>query len=155
MKIFLHQIPVTGRTFDVLVKAARVRERLANRPDIIRVGPCRADMRCDKVDQVVTIQGRAVLELTFVCSRCADEFEATLRLPVKRVLMPRSTRVGPDDEDEDVGFHDGRKIDLAKILLEQVALMTPNVLLCDQQCRGLCPVCGTNLNNGPCRCGDS
>ena len=142
MKIQLRQIPPSGRSWEVEIKPARIRERFADRADIVRLGRCQADVYCERVEHVVTLRGRASLETVFVCSRCAEEVEATLRIPLKQVLMPRSHRSGPADDDEGIGYHNGREIDLAKIVADQVALVMPNVLLCDPDCRGLCPVCG-------------
>ena len=46
-------------------------------------------------------------------------------------------------------------IDLGEILREQVFLALPLKVLCDEGCRGLCPVCGAELKNYPCRCADN
>jgi uncharacterized protein len=55
-------------------------------------------------------------------------------------------------EDADEEWFDGKRIDLDPILREQVLLALPMSLLCAESCRGLCPVCGENLNLKDCRC---
>ncbi|HQP29583.1 MAG TPA: DUF177 domain-containing protein, partial [Syntrophales bacterium] len=43
-------------------------------------------------------------------------------------------------------------LDLDPIVYEQILLQIPLKILCREDCRGLCPHCGANLNDGPCRC---
>ena len=152
LKVQLLQIPESGRYFDVTVSAAPLRQRLADRADITRLIRCQAGLHVARIEQVVDIRGQAELEIEFICSRCADEIVATLRIPIRMVLMPRSERSGPDEEDENTGYHNGRVVNLGGIIREQIALQLPHVLLCDPNCKGLCPGCGADLNNAPCTC---
>ncbi|MBZ0251760.1 MAG: DUF177 domain-containing protein, partial [Candidatus Methylomirabilis sp.] len=48
--------------------------------------------------------------------------------------------------------YDGEKIDLTALLDEQLSLNAPIQPLCRPDCRGLCPVCGADLNTIPCSC---
>ena len=44
------------------------------------------------------------------------------------------------------------KLDLSQLALEDVFLSLPSKLLCSEDCKGICPQCGKNLNEGPCDC---
>ncbi len=55
----------------------------------------------------------------------------------------------PDDYYE---TYSGEKIDLSEFLKEQIVLSLPYKLLCKEDCKGLCPKCGTNLNIEKCNC---
>lgn len=154
MKLLIQKIPESGRLYEVTDLRPRLAMVLANRPDIVGLREASAEVRIERIDQIVTVRGEARVDLTFVCSRCADELDAVLRFAVRMVLMPRVSRSGPADEDVEVGYHNGRDIDMQKIVLEQIAWKMPDILLCDPHCQGLCPVCKENLNDGPCRCGD-
>ena len=57
-----------------------------------------------------------------------------------------------EEEDMEVDFEKGDEIDLREILREQIYLSLPAKLICHPDCRGLCPQCGINLNEGQCRC---
>jgi len=57
-----------------------------------------------------------------------------------------------EEEDLSTAFYDDQKIDLAQLMREQFYLALPMKPLCGDGCRGLCPVCGTNLNRGTCDC---
>jgi uncharacterized protein len=63
----------------------------------------------------------------------------------------------PADEDEEledadvVGFA-GNEIDLSDEVRDEILLAIPLQVLCQESCRGLCPVCGGNRNKVPCQC---
>jgi uncharacterized protein len=93
---------------------------------------------------------------TAICARCAEEFAAPSDRDFRFVLAPKS--IGFDDDrnlrDEDLEFslYDGDQIDLSPLIREQFLLSLPTRPLCREDCRGLCPKCGINLNEGECSC---
>jgi uncharacterized protein len=54
----------------------------------------------------------------------------------------------------DVGFYDGVRFDVDAMAVEQIVLTMPMRFVCDELCKGLCPNCGADLNQGPCLCKD-
>jgi len=154
VKVTIPSIPASGGSYKVAVDPGLLRERLADRLDIERFVACRAELTAERVDLTVTVRGAITVEMLADCSRCAEAVEATLRFPLHMVLLPRPSRSGPTEEDLDTGYHNRREIDLDRLIVDQVVLSMPAVLLCDPKCRGLCPGCGANLNEGPCACGD-
>ena len=154
MKVSVPSIPASGRSYEVVVDPGPLRERLADRVDIERFVACRAELMAERVDHTVTLRGTITLELLFDCSRCAEPTQSRLEFPWRIVLLPRPSRSGPAEEDEGTGYHNGREIDLDRLIVDQVVLVLPDVVLCRPECRGLCPQCGANLNDGPCTCGD-
>ena len=91
------------------------------------------------------------------CSRCAGAFE----VPVDRefeVLYESfdsgavSRAGGLDASDLPLDYYEGDAIDGHRLLAEQILLALPMKLLCDEDCRGLCPVCGADLNHTRCGC---
>jgi uncharacterized protein len=101
-------------------------------------------------------QGGLHASTTAVCARCAEEFAAPSDRDFRFVLAPKA--VGFDDEkdlrDEDLEFslYDGDQIDLSPLIREQFLLSLPTRPLCREDCRGLCPKCGVNLNHTQCDC---
>src|ERR671919_630513 len=57
------------------------------------------------------------------------------------------------EEDLETSFYRNEQIDLNELLREQFYLALPMKPLCRDECKGLCPQCGTNLNTGTCDCG--
>lgn len=91
-----------------------------------------------------------------VCARCAEEFAAPSDRSFRFVLSPRAIGLGekndPGYEDLEFSVYDGGEIDLSPLVREQVLLSLPTRPLCGEQCRGLCPRCGINLNHAQCEC---
>ena len=66
------------------------------------------------------------------------------------VLKP--VDVEPDETDDEIYHYEGDHLELAPMLREQVILSNPMHPLCKDDCAGLCPHCGKNLNEGRCAC---
>ncbi len=103
----------------------------------------------------VTGVEKGILEL--LCHRCGEPFEFRLDESFEFVLVgtefsPKEEEVELTAEEMDYEFFDGEKIDVEKILVEQIFLAMPQKILCSEDCKGLCPQCGANLNRETCNC---
>ena len=98
---------------------------------------------------VVTMQAAASCTMRFLCDRCAAQTERTLHVPMEHILV--SELQSEDDADRYILVPDG-KLDLYQLTLEDIFLSLPSKLLCREDCKGICPTCGKNLNEGPCGC---
>jgi uncharacterized protein len=91
-----------------------------------------------------------------VCSRCLEEAELPVNVPFRYTLMPavedNREEVELTEEDLEYGVYDGETIDCDPLIYEQIVLQIPMKVLCRDDCRGLCPQCGANLNTGVCSC---
>lgn len=92
----------------------------------------------------VLLEGSIIIPTNFVCSRCGAGFEENLFVPVHEELS--------EFEDDEHFSLDGNKVNLFKIVEQVVATNIPSQALCNENCLGVCPVCGTNLNEGKCNC---
>jgi uncharacterized protein len=102
----------------------------------------------------VVVNGEAHAQYFSLCARCAEDTEKTLNVPVNIILKPRPTR-GPDaaqDEDINFGYYDDQEVDCDSVVEEILVLALPYTVLCKDDCRGLCPSCGVNLNVEKCSC---
>lgn len=98
-----------------------------------------------------TVTGRA----KGVCGRCLDEFEMPLTGEIEGYwLVEDPGEELPDDiaEDEFEVIPEDHRMDLAPFIQAALVLALPFVPLCREDCKGLCPQCGKNLNEGPCDC---
>ena len=107
----------------------------------------------DRIGDQFNITARVVTECDEECARCLRRF----RLPLDFLVRLYADRIGSggrreDDlaEDDSLVFHDGRRIDLDTGVREAALLARPMVPLCRPDCRGLCPRCGADWNEGPC-----
>lgn len=106
-----------------------------------------------RADDQVSMFGGAYIHLHPTCDRCLKVFAAEQQVPIHIVYLPRDAQAGvKESEDVDFGLHDGRQIDVQATITEQTVLAQPMQYLCKPHCRGLCPRCGHDLNQGPCSC---
>ena len=87
------------------------------------------------------------------CARCLAPVQGLFSLDVERtVVTPRQAEdMEEDTEDEYLVTEDGF-LDMDELLTDLVSLNFPFKILCREDCRGLCPRCGADLNAGPCSC---
>jgi len=98
---------------------------------------------------IVTMQATAMGKMQFVCDRCAAAAERELCVPMEHILV--AALESEADADRYILVPDG-KLDLRQLTLEDIFLSLPSKLLCTDGCKGICPTCGKNLNEGPCGC---
>ncbi len=109
-----------------------------------------ADKRLGKV--AVTISARSVGN--FVCDRCGEDFQKELGGDCSVVFVQRDRPLPDEMPGDDMrSFLVGQdELDVTAEVLDALLLSVPMKLLCSEDCRGLCPGCGANLNLEPCRC---
>lgn len=93
------------------------------------------------------IDAKASTVLEERCARCGEPFKSAYAFPVKE----RFTKSGAQTE-EDVYSYLGDKLDLTQAVMDNFYLHLPLADVCRADCRGLCPVCGVNLNRETCTC---
>lgn len=98
---------------------------------------------------IVTMQATASCTMQYVCDRCAANAEKQLCVPMEHTLVATLNR--DDDADAYIVVPDG-KLDLEQLTWEDILLFLPSKLLCRDDCKGICPQCGKNLNEGTCEC---
>jgi len=106
---------------------------------------------------LVHVAGRIQAEPLLECSRCLRSFPHTIDAEVSVELVPASdlestTEHELDSSELDTEFYQGEEIDPVAIIKEQLLIAVPMVPLHDVNCKGLCPVCGKDLNEAACDC---
>jgi len=113
--------------------------------------PLHVDLTARSVGTGVFVRGRVSGKLALACRRCLVETEWELDEPVDLLFQELE-----DEEDADGEVYPlparGTELDLTEPIREHVLLRAPQYALCREECRGLCPKCGTNLNEGSCDC---
>lgn len=91
----------------------------------------------------------------FVCDRCVAEFRRAVAPGYTMVYVPEGMDKRHLDATEVQVIQAGQHlIDIAEDVRQTLLLAIPFKLLCRESCKGLCPHCGTNLNEGTCSCSD-
>jgi uncharacterized protein len=106
----------------------------------------------------IRVDGTIETSVRLHCSRCLEEFEKYVATSFT-LFYNKTTGAPIDDEtelrEEDLHtvFYEGDYIDFTGEIEEQLIMEIPYKPLCKDECKGLCGVCGANLNDGECGCG--
>lgn len=103
------------------------------------------------VDYTITedgllIWGKLAASIKATCARCLNELIYPVEAELSEVYQELSS-----DEDEAYPY-EGSLVNLDKMVIDQILLKLPVRFLCRENCKGLCPHCGKNLNDGGCNC---
>lgn len=98
-------------------------------------------------DNRISIKAEISARADTRCSRCLEP----VRVPVNAAVDAIFDRQ-PDPEDPDLYSFEASTVELTDAVRDALLLELPMRILCGEDCRGLCPVCGINLNKGTCTC---
>jgi DUF177 domain-containing protein len=158
VRLRIDEITAEAREVSFLQSEEDVNRRLAQGPvHEFRVGGAIAvDLSYYRAGMELFFEGRLSAPMVAACARCAEEFSAPSARPFRFVLAPRAAADDAEGrvrtEDLEFSLYDGDQIDLAPLVAEQLILALPSRALCREDCRGLCPHCGVNLNLQQCDC---
>lgn len=121
--------------------------------------PLDVNLSFEKGSNHVHVFGSVRGQLIMTCHRCLDQFPWKLDLTVETFLYNKSIIDRSESDEIELGeeeieeeFFDGEEIDVDLIIAEEIFLSLPQVLLCSENCKGLCARCGANLNRESCSC---
>jgi uncharacterized protein len=112
-------------------------------------------VRKDRMQFRLVGRVRTTVELT--CSRCLEGYAMPVDETFDVLYLPHSPAGSAEErmvenDDLSTAFYEDNVIDLGQLMQEQCYLAVPMKPLCQEDCRGLCPECGTNLNTASCEC---
>ncbi len=113
-------------------------------------------VRLSREGSKVRARGSLRTLVSLPCVGCLEPYELRIDSRFDIILFPvelvEMTNASLSSDDMEYIFFEGERIDLAKILMEQVNLFIPYKPVCSPECKGLCPTCGANLNYESCQC---
>ena len=163
MEILIEQIGEEGLVFEFekSVETFPVLAEMVASGECKFAAPIRTAVKALRIGDMVEIDGDIETSVRLPCSRCLRPFEISLKPHFTLTYMRRATDIIEDAEPkevelsaEDMGivYFQGEKINLKDTIQEQVIMEFPLRALCKQDCKGLCPRCGADLNEDPCDC---
>lgn len=121
--------------------------------------PVRSDITAEREFDHIRVTGRVSTRIALACSRCLVDYETDIDSAFTIYFRKGvSHDVAEEDEvelnEQDLisATYSGDEIDLTHEIEEQVVMEIPLKPLCNEECKGLCPACGTDLNQGSCSC---
>lgn len=119
------------------------------------VGPVRVEADVIHSDGEFVADVRAKGTAEAACARCLEPVRLPLDVRFREIFRQGAAAPGErerDQEEDEITYFQGDFIDLTPSVAENLALGIPMKTLCRADCRGLCPTCGKNLNEGHCQC---
>ena len=110
-----------------------------------------------KVIQDIRLKGKLVASVEIACARCLEPVVHEVQRNFDLLYRPLGIDAGHEelsvtDAEAEIGYYQGTGLLLEDTLREQVLLAVPLKTVCREECKGLCPQCGKNWNEGPCSC---
>jgi DUF177 domain-containing protein len=137
-------------------------------PDFRQIGPLHSAGRAELVVEHrghhldvedIRLVGKVEAHLEFSCARCLEPVAEDVDWDFDLIYRPqgvdrRADEVSISEAETEIGYYQGEGLLLEDALREQVLLATPVRALCREDCKGLCPHCGRNLNIEQCNCAE-
>jgi uncharacterized protein len=138
-------------------------------PDIAQAKPLTTSGRAQLVEEHhgkhekiedIRLAGELATTLQLACARCLDPVTQQISHHFDLLYRPQGTDAGREElsvtaAEAEVSYYQGEGLLLEDALREQVLLCVPLKVICKQDCKGLCPHCGVNLNQQQCSCEQS
>lgn len=99
-------------------------------------------------DGFAQLEVKASFDFSIPCDRCARRIDRRYDFSFSHTLVPSLEN---EDDDRFIEVHN-EQLNLDELIREDILLELPTKFLCREDCRGICPTCGKNRNDGPCGC---
>lgn len=126
--------------------------------DLAFESPIAYELTVSKMGENVRVSGPVQSTLRLSCDRCLEAFPFPVSGYLDIELAPKGGEETPAElelrnEDLNLYVYEGDELELDPYVFEEVMLAVPIKALCDDACKGICPVCGKNQNTETCECG--
>ena len=138
--ILIEDIPAEG--LDLKKEEAASYFGLERNDFVYYIDPISVSLKIEKEGRRIRVQGNFSLKMAYVCVRCLNEFFKEIKSSIDRVYEPGPLKGGGEET------YSAEMIDLGEEVRQGVILSLSVKPLCREDCRGLCPHCGQNLNQG-------
>lgn len=139
--LFLNEADQISKTFEMDVSSAELAD------DFRLCGPIFVEAVLKSQTGTISFSAKVSFEAVHPCDRCLEDVKSSYRYVFEHKVV-RS--LSDDSEDYIVAGND--ELDLKQLLLEDISLSLPTKVLCSSDCKGICLVCGENLNKHSCGC---
>jgi len=127
-----------GKVYKYTYEEDENNKEISRNSEIETKVPVQVKIDIFRSDAKITVKGEVRAVIKFSCDRCLEEFYKTLYIPFYREVKESELVEGCWDDSEEIR--------------QSIILSLPMKNLCKEDCLGLCPHCGTNLNVAKCSC---
>ncbi len=112
------------------------------------VKPVKISGKIENKTGIVELKGKADILLDICCDRCAKPLNYPYTVDLYHTLVTSLN----DEENDELLLISEMRFDLDELVTDDIFLDLPAKYLCSEDCKGLCPTCGKDLNEGSCGC---
>ena len=118
------------------------------------LGPVVAELQVTNTGEGFLVVGDLSIEVELRCSRCLRPLKTTLSTSIEEEFLNHPEEAEEDWFWDEPSLVDGNEIDITSLIEESLLVSIPMKSVCQEDCPGLCPVCGALLSEGKCDCSE-
>lgn len=99
----------------------------------------------------LSIKADSYVTLSIPCDRCLEPVDTKVNYTVDEVV-DFNDNASEEEAKEEKDYIDGYNLDVDKLVFGEILISMPGKTLCKEDCKGICLICGANLNKGECGC---
>jgi len=151
----IEKIPEEGLNFDVLEGKEHFE---IDHSDCVLTDAVKVCGKLTKIEREVCFTGYVEAPILVTCTRCLKQFPLLVKNKLQAHFVPREKQSSSGSEveisetDIEKEIYKEDRIDLHGPIRDQILLEVPLILLCQENCKGICPECGSDRNSDPCKC---
>ena len=154
MRIRADNIPGEGQRIEGTIDPSTVELGM---PGISLIEPLAFVGRATRNAESIIVEGKLTGAMEFQCGRCLNSVNEPFDLVMRILFAPEEESAaggeGAIDAGESFSYYGGGEIDLSREFKDLILVNLPISPVCSEDCKGMCPRCGEDLNKGPCKCG--
>ena len=102
--------------------------------------------------KVVKIEAKGVITLAIPCDKCLKDVPTEFEVDISEEIDMKASREDRIKDLDEINYVTGCSLDVDQLVHNEILIHWPLRVLCKENCRGICPKCGMNLNEGTCDC---
>lgn len=103
-------------------------------------------------DKKLRMEGTAKVSLKIPCGRCLSDVEYSFDLSISKELDLEETKEDRIRDLDETNYVEGYNLDVDQLICNEIVIRFPMKVLCSESCKGICTICGKNLNSQTCGC---
>ena len=136
----IEKVSIESESFDTGIAKYSILEKPEFELSITRIGKNKLSI---KADSYVT--------LSIPCDRCLEPVDTRVDYTVDEIV-DFNDNASEEEAKEEKDYIDGYDLDVDKLVFGEILISMPGKTLCKEDCKGICLICGANLNKGECGC---
>ncbi|KNF08768.1 hypothetical protein CLPU_5c00750 [Gottschalkia purinilytica] len=125
---------------------------MAKQRDLKLLRPAEIEGSIYNTDEGLFLDAKVTYNYSENCARCLAEFENTIEVVLSGKIVEKNDENREQESDEIIIYYNGDEVEIEEAIASTILLSLPMKSLCKEDCKGLCDMCGKDLNSEQCKC---